>query len=82
MSNRLWDVRNSVLQETLKKSRENAGLTQAELGDRLSKPQSYVSKYENGERKLDYLELCDVCDALEITISSFNKSFITQLNRK
>jgi transcriptional regulator with XRE-family HTH domain len=39
-------------------------LTQAELSSHLGKPQSYVSKYESGERKLDLLELEQICDVL------------------
>ena len=39
----------------LKGARKSAGLTQAEVAGRLKKPQSFVAKYENGERRLDVL---------------------------
>ncbi|WP_460145653.1 helix-turn-helix domain-containing protein [Pseudomonas sp. S2_A02] len=37
-------------------ARKKAGLTQTMLSERLSKPQSFVSKYERGERRLDVIE--------------------------
>jgi transcriptional regulator with XRE-family HTH domain len=45
-------------------SRRHEGLTQAEVAKRLGKPQSYVSKYETGERRLDVIEFLDVADAV------------------
>lgn len=47
-------------------ARERAKLTQAELASRLGKPQSFVSKYESGERRLDVIEFILVCNALEV----------------
>jgi len=45
--------------ERLRAARVEAGLTQAAVAQRLSKPQSYVSKSESGERRLDVLELAE-----------------------
>jgi transcriptional regulator with XRE-family HTH domain len=45
----------------LREAREAAGFTQAQLSQRLGKPQSYVSKYENGDRRLDLIEMLEVC---------------------
>ena len=47
-------------------ARETAGLTQAEVATKLSLPQSFVAKYEGGERRLDVVEFIKVCDALGI----------------
>jgi transcriptional regulator with XRE-family HTH domain len=44
--------------------RKEAGLTQVELAQRLGRPQSYVSKYERGERRLDVVEFLAVTRAL------------------
>jgi transcriptional regulator with XRE-family HTH domain len=45
-------------------ARKKTGLTQAVVAERLQKPQSFVAKYENGERRLDVIELLDVAVAL------------------
>jgi transcriptional regulator with XRE-family HTH domain len=41
----------------LKQARESAGLTQAEVARLMSRPQSFVSKAESGERRVDFIEL-------------------------
>jgi transcriptional regulator with XRE-family HTH domain len=46
-------------------AREKKGLTQADVSARLARPQSFVSKYESGERRLDVVEFLEVCRALE-----------------
>lgn len=47
-------------------ARENAGLTQVEVSTRLGRPQSFVAKYEGGERRLDVVEFIEVCAALDV----------------
>ena len=54
------------LKTVLIEARKTARLTQAELAAKLSRPQSFVSKYERGERRLDLIELLEVCDALGV----------------
>jgi len=44
----------------LKQARREAGLTQVEVADRLKRPQSFVSKMESGERRVDVVELSDI----------------------
>jgi transcriptional regulator with XRE-family HTH domain len=51
--------------------RKEAGLTQAELAQLLGRPQSYVSKYERGERRLDVVEFLAVARALGTDAASF-----------
>jgi len=48
------------------RKRREAALTQTELAKRLGKPQSYVAKYEGGERRLDVVEFLAVCRALDV----------------
>jgi transcriptional regulator with XRE-family HTH domain len=54
------------LRELLVEARREANLTQAELSRRLKRPQSFVSKYERGERRLDVVEFGDVAKALGV----------------
>lgn len=46
-------------------ARENADLTQDYVASRLRKPQSFVSSYENGQRRVDALELVQICTVLK-----------------
>lgn len=52
------------LREVLIRERKRAGLSQAALAAKLGKPQSYVSKCEQGERRVDVVELLAIADAL------------------
>lgn len=66
MTQSVFSARYDLLRETLVRARREAGLTQAELAIRLAKPQSYVSKIERGERRIDIVELIDISRALGI----------------
>lgn len=57
----IHDARYQTLLDLLLEARDNAGLTQKELANRLGRPQSFVSKTENAERRLDVIEFMDVC---------------------
>ena len=48
----------------MKAAREGAGLKQSELAQVLGRPQSFVSNYESGLRRLDVLEFLEVTKAL------------------
>lgn len=54
-------------------ARKSADLTQAELATRLSRPQSFVSKYERGERRLDVVEFLEVARELGMDAVTFIK---------
>lgn len=55
----------------LRAVRQEAGLRQQDLAARMGVPQSFVSKVETGERRLDLLELRRVCRALELPLTAF-----------
>ena len=59
----------------LRKIREEAGLRQIDVSGRLNQPQSFVSKYESGERRLDLLELELVCAACETDLAKFIRRY-------
>ena len=50
----------------LVEARNSAGLTQIDLARKLARPQSFVSKYERGERRLDVIEFLAVASAIGI----------------
>lgn len=54
----------------LRGARERAGLTQAETARRLGKPQSYISKCESGERRVDVVELKAFARAYGVPVGS------------
>lgn len=54
--------------------RKRVDVTQAQLARRLGKPQSFVSKYESGERRLDAIEVLDVARALGVSLGSLLRS--------
>lgn len=53
-----------ALMAALKQARLDAGLTQTELADRLERPQSFVAKYENGERRVEVVEFVQIVRAI------------------
>lgn len=66
MRKTLRSDRHQVLLDLLKDARLAAGLTQADVALRLGKPQSFVAKYEGGERRLDVVEFVQIAHALNV----------------
>jgi transcriptional regulator with XRE-family HTH domain len=64
MRDTLRSPRQIVLRTELQALRQRQRLSQAEVARRLAKPQSFVSKYEKGERRLSVIEFIDVVRAL------------------
>jgi transcriptional regulator with XRE-family HTH domain len=67
LSRHVYSDRYQIFLEKLRQARLDAGLTQLEVAQRLGKPQSYISKCESGERRVDFIELLDF-------IQQYNKS--------
>lgn len=67
--------------QMLKAARLKAGLRQADVARKLAQPQSFVSKYESGERQLDLLELMQVCSALGLSLTNFVRAFEESVQR-
>jgi transcriptional regulator with XRE-family HTH domain len=62
---------NKIFLELLRKEREDAGVSQVELAKRLKQTQTYISKCERGERRLDLVETRWYCQGLGIAFSEF-----------
>ncbi len=71
MSKRNSLTEQARLQALLKSLRTKAGLRQVDLAEKLRQPQSFVSKFESGERRLDILELRQVCRILGVSLEQF-----------
>lgn len=75
----------NLFRTLLKDLRLEADLTQAQLAKKLGLPQSYVSKYETGERRLDFVETAEICETIGTDINDFARRFterIGERNRK
>ena len=59
----------------LRKFREERGFNQIDIAKKIKKPQSYISKIESGERRLDFVELVQLCDAMDISMVDFVQFF-------
>jgi transcriptional regulator with XRE-family HTH domain len=64
------------LTKLLRQIRLDADLTQAELARRLGQTQSYVSKYESGEQRLDLIELETICSAVGMPLTEFIERYL------
>lgn len=79
MDKSIYTPAQQALQQTLRQIRLGAGLRQEDLAARLAKPQSFVSKYESGERRLDLVELHQICAATGVTLLELVKRYEEQL---
>jgi transcriptional regulator with XRE-family HTH domain len=64
LSKSIHSPEHAKLRELLVAARKKAGLTQQDVADRLGRPQSFVAKYEGGERRLDVVEFLQVAAAV------------------
>lgn len=67
-----------ALMRTLVSARLAMEVTQVTLAERRGKPQSYVSKYERGERRIDVVEFCDIAEALGVSASDWFGEYLNQ----
>lgn len=77
---KLGTEEHKILLKLLKKARVEAGLRQIDLAKKLRVPQSMISKYEVGERRIDLSELRDICVALGISLPRFVQQLETLLS--
>lgn len=81
MPNPIHDPKYVTFRDLLAAARAEQGLLQSEVAERLGRPQSYVSKYERGERRLDMPEFLEVADALGIDVVEFVARYRARIAR-
>ena len=69
------------MKNRVRELRTEAGMTQQQLAEKLGVNQSYVSKYEQCQRKLDFIELRHIVLALGTTLPSFTLTFESRLRK-
>lgn len=78
MTSSVFTKKYGIFKELLIEYRKSANFTQQHLAELINKPQSYISKYETGERRLDLVEFLDIAEALQ-----FDKyQFIKELEKR
>lgn len=75
MASSLHSGKYQVFREMIVEIRKNADITQVQLAKELGKPQSYISKVENGERRVDFTEFIELATALEFDVTEFIKTY-------
>ena len=73
MKKKIYIAQRGRLVTLLREMRVEAGLTQTDLAVRIEKDQAYVSRYESGQRRLDVLEVREICKAIGTTLEEFVK---------
>ncbi|WP_083808388.1 helix-turn-helix domain-containing protein [Granulicella tundricola] len=71
MNNAVYQKAYAAFRVRLKEARLGAGLTQLEVAKSLQQPQSFVSKCESGERRVDFVELQTFAALYKVPLSYF-----------
>lgn len=66
----------------LRDLRERAGLRQSDIATALGKPQSFVSSYESGQRRLDLTELDQLAETLDTSLQALVDIYVGSSSRK
>ena len=75
MRKSIYTAQQRHFQNLLRQVRQDAGLTQTSLAERLETAHSRISDYERGERRLDLIQLRDYCRALGVPLQEFVRRF-------
>ena len=81
MDKKLYSGQQLKLLRLLRDLRHEVGLRQQDVADLIGEPQSFVSKYETGERRLDILELREICNALGCSLTDFSARLEKSLSK-
>ena len=80
MEKSIYDSEYKLFLELIYALRMGSGLRQSDLAELIGEPQSFVSKIENGERRIDVVELKRICEAMNITLTEFISQFEKKVN--
>ena len=75
MTKAIYRREHVIFLQVLKRMRVASGMTQAQCSTALARPQSFISDVERGVRRLDMVQLRDLCHVLDSDLISFTKSF-------
>jgi transcriptional regulator with XRE-family HTH domain len=76
MPKAIYRTEYEVFLTLLKARRINAGLTQVECSRALGRPQSFISDVERGTRRLDIIQIHDLCNVLGCDLVELIKDFV------
>lgn len=82
MANSLHRPQYDLFRKMLVLAREGGGLTQVQVAAGLGRPQSFVSKYERGDRRLDFTEFVEIANVLGIDIAKFLGTYQENIKRE
>ena len=71
MDKKIYNKKWKVFREVLRIERKHHYISQKSLAKKLGIEQSYISKTEIGDRRLDIIELIEYCDAMGLTLTDF-----------
>jgi transcriptional regulator with XRE-family HTH domain len=71
----------AILGHVMVDARERAGLKQSDVAEKLRMPASYLSKIENGTRRLDVIELIQIAEAMNIDPEVIVRELVDRLRR-
>jgi transcriptional regulator with XRE-family HTH domain len=81
MEKTIYSREYAVVLRLLRAARDKAGITQVELAEKLGLTQSFVSKIERGDRRLDIVQLRTVCKVLGLPLLEFIEQLESELDR-